>query len=67
MNNKQVENDRYQPKGREETQGMVYQHIKLIWDLLLEDRRTVTALDQRFVLKRLVIAEASINSKLTKG
>jgi len=65
MNNKQVENDKDSPQGREETQSMVYQHTKLIWDLLLEERRTGTALDQRFVLKQPVITEASINSKLT--
>lgn len=64
MNNKRIENDRDPPEEREETQSMVYQHAKLIWDLLLEERRTATAPDKKFVLKPSVILEASVN-KLT--
>jgi hypothetical protein len=51
MNKNLDENDADHSQGRGETQSMVYQHTKFIWDLLLEERRTGTVLDQRFVME----------------
>ncbi|KAI8576239.1 hypothetical protein K450DRAFT_274906 [Umbelopsis ramanniana AG] len=62
MNKKLDENDADHSQGRGETQSMVYQHTKFIWDLLLEERRTGTVLEKS--LHDIQDIKAAVNTLL---